>query len=89
MEETALKQSDFSAGAILREANEQLQVALGDKIDTLTIERVVIGLFFTSVKLNTGQGGLCFTPIKSIPEAVCCPSSARALSLIHIFGCLI
>ncbi len=74
-----MKQSDFSAGAILREANEQLQVALGDKIDTLTIERVVVGLFFTGVKLNTGQGGLCFTPIKSIPEAVCCPSSARAM----------
>ena len=74
-----MKHFDFSAGAILREVAEQLQVALGDKIDTLTIERAVFGLFFTGVKLNTGHGGLCFAPIKNIPEAVCCPSSARAM----------
>jgi uncharacterized protein (DUF4213/DUF364 family) len=74
-----LKYFDFSGGAILREVAEQLRLALGDKMDTLTIERAVIGLFFTGVKLNTGQGGLCFTPIKNIPEAVCCPSSARAM----------
>ena len=74
-----MKQSDYRPGAILREVTDQLQVALGDKIDTLTVERVAIGLFFTGVKLNTGQGGLCFTPIKNIPGAVCCPSSARAM----------
>ena len=74
-----MKYFDFSGGAILREVAEQLRLALGDKMDTLTIERAVIGLFFTGVKLNTGQGGLCFTPIKNIPEAVCCPSSARAM----------
>ncbi|WP_243669339.1 DUF364 domain-containing protein [Methanoculleus chikugoensis] len=44
------------------------------------MERVVIGIFFTGVKLSDGSGGLCFTPpIKEIPEAVCCPSSARAM----------
>lgn len=74
-----MKPFDSQPGAILREVIDQLQVVLGDKIDILTIERVVIGLFFTGVKLNTGQGGLCFTPIKDIPEAVCCPSSARAM----------
>ena len=36
----------------------------------------MIGLFFTGVKLSNGQGGVCYTPVKEIPEAVCCPSSA-------------
>lgn len=40
---------------------------------------MVIGIFFPGVKLSDGSGGLCFTPIKEIPEAVCCPSSARAM----------
>jgi uncharacterized protein (DUF4213/DUF364 family) len=47
--------------------------------DPVTIERVVLGLFFTGVKLSNGHGGVCYTPIKTIPEAVCCPSSARAM----------
>ncbi len=47
--------------------------------DGVRVERVVVGLFFTGVKLSNGHGGVCFTPIKSIPEAVCCPSSAKAL----------
>jgi uncharacterized protein len=28
------------------------------------------------VKLSNGEGGVCFTPIKDIPQAVCCPGSA-------------
>jgi uncharacterized protein (DUF4213/DUF364 family) len=47
--------------------------------DPVTVERVVLGLFFTGVKLSNGHGGICYTPIKTIPEAVCCPSSARAM----------
>lgn len=50
-------------------------------MDNLTVERAVIGLFFSGVKLSDGHGGLCFTPIKEIPEAVCCPTSARAMPL--------
>ena len=48
-------------------------------LDTITVERAVFGLFFSGVKLSTGHGGLCFTPVKEIPEAVCCPSSAKAM----------
>ena len=43
------------------------------------IERAVVGLFFTAVKLSTGHVGACATPIKAIPDAVCCPSSAHAM----------
>lgn len=52
---------------------------IGDKIEDITIERAVFGLFFSGVKISTGHGGLCFTPVKEMPEAVCCPSSARVM----------
>lgn len=70
---------DEESGAILRETGEQVGRSLGKKFDTLAVERVVIGLFFTGVKLSDGNAGVCYTPIKTIPEAVCCPSSARAM----------
>lgn len=72
-------ESTFRPGDILRETREAIAADLGDSLNTLTVERTVIGLFFTGVKLDTGEGGLCFTPIKTIPEAVCCPSSARVM----------
>lgn len=52
-----------------------------DKPHALHIERAVLGLFFTGVQLNNGAGGLCATPIKSIPQAVCCPSSAQVMPI--------
>ena len=66
-------------GAILKETIEELRSRIGDTFNGITVERVTIGIFFTGVKLSNGSGGLCFTPIKEIPEAVCCPSSLRAL----------
>ncbi|WP_434512278.1 Rossmann-like domain-containing protein [Desulfitobacterium sp. AusDCA] len=70
---------EFTPGAILRETREHIQAELGNGMNTITLERLVIGLFFTGVKLSNGLGGICFTPIKTIPEAVCCPSSAKAM----------
>jgi uncharacterized protein len=66
-------------GSILAETLLEIQEILGGDYTTITIERVVIGIFFTGVKLSDGSCGICFTPIKEIPEAVCCPSSARAM----------
>lgn len=66
---------------ILQESVELVRKRLGEKLDSITIERAAFGLFFSGVKLSTGQGGLCFTPIKEIPAAVCCPSSAVAMPL--------
>lgn len=67
-------------GSILEETLGKIREILGSDLDSITVERVVIGIFFTGVKLSDGSGGLCFTPpIKEIPEAVCCPSSARAM----------
>lgn len=72
---------DYSPGAILRESIQVIRGVLGEELAELTVERVVFGLFFTGVKLGNGYCGVCYTPIKAIPEAVCCPSSARAMPL--------
>jgi uncharacterized protein (DUF4213/DUF364 family) len=69
----------YQPGDILRDTAHEIRDILGETLETLTLERIVIGLFFTGVKLSGGAGGLCFTPIKAVPEAVCCPSSARAM----------
>ncbi len=62
-------------------------VARGLEIDRLTVEKVVVGLFFTGVKLSHGEGGVCFTPVKDIPTAVCCPSSAgRTFDPVRVKG---
>ena len=65
--------------AILRETLAAIREVLGPELDGITVERAVIGLFFTGVKLNNGIAGACATPIKTIPEAVCCPSSGMAM----------
>lgn len=69
----------YNPGDILRETTREIYEILGNEVETITVERTVIGLFFTGVRLDNGAGGLCFTPIKAIPEAVCCPSSAKVM----------
>jgi uncharacterized protein (DUF4213/DUF364 family) len=68
-----------ASGTLLAALHRAIVEALGPEVETLTIERAVLGVFFTGVKLGNGAGGLCATPIKSVPEAVCCPSSAHAM----------
>jgi uncharacterized protein (DUF4213/DUF364 family) len=65
--------------AILPETLAAIREVLGPELDGITVERAVIGLFFTGLKLDNGIAGACATPIKTIPEAVCCPSSAMAM----------
>ena len=64
---------------ILLETIDKLRETLGSEIKDITVERVVFGLFFTGVKLSNGKGGLSYTPIKALSDAVCCPSSAYAM----------
>ncbi|RRJ25550.1 Fis family transcriptional regulator [Lachnoanaerobaculum gingivalis] len=66
---------------LLQESADILKKYFGERLDKMVVERAVFGLFFSGVKLSTGHGGLCFTPVKEIPEAVCCPSSAKAMPL--------
>jgi uncharacterized protein len=48
-------------------------------LEKLSVEDLVIGIFFTGVKLSGGHGGVAFTPAAEIPEAVCCPTSAARM----------
>lgn len=61
---------------ILTETAKLVEERLGADFETLAIDRLVVGLFFTGIKLSNGAGGISFTPIKEIPDAVCCPTSA-------------
>jgi uncharacterized protein len=69
----------MSEPTILAETIAGIGQILGDDLDRIRIERAVTGLFFTGVVLDTGSAGACATPLRSIPEAVCCPSSAMAM----------
>jgi uncharacterized protein len=71
--------TEAKSSSILGDTIASIDAILGPELDEITIERVVVGLFFTGVKLSTGVAGACATPIKTIPEAVCCPSSAMAM----------
>lgn len=64
---------------LLRDTVDLIYEKLGSEINDILVERAVFGLFFSGVKLSTGHGGLCFTPVKEMPEAVCCPSSAAIM----------
>ena len=69
----------MQAKPILRETIESIRHILGPDLDDLMVDRAVIGLFFTGVRLSNGIAGACATPIKTIPEAVCCPTSAMVM----------
>src|SRR5215831_20161098 len=62
--------------SILDETIAAVTEILGTELAGITIERAVIGLFFTGVKLSSGEAGACATPREALPEGVCCPLSA-------------
>lgn len=66
---------------VLGETGDRIRAQLGAQLEGIRVERVVVGVFFTGVQLDNGYGGVCATPIKGIPEAVCCPSSVHAMPL--------
>lgn len=68
------------AGSIVEETLARVTEACRSELEAITVERAVFGLFFTGVKLSNGYGGVCATP-KTIPEAVCCPSSVHAMPM--------
>ena len=72
---------------ILTETARQAKNKLASEFEAITVERAVVGVFFSGVKLSNGSGGISYTPIKDIPQAVCCPSSAgRIFDPIKIYG---
>jgi uncharacterized protein len=51
---------------IFKEATELLSALYGQELDRIFIERLIVGVFCTGVKLSNGHGGIAYTP----PEAV-------------------
>jgi uncharacterized protein (DUF4213/DUF364 family) len=51
---------------ILDEAASVLRRLYDDELDTLLVERLVVGVFFVGIKLSNGCGGVAYTP----PEVV-------------------
>jgi uncharacterized protein (DUF4213/DUF364 family) len=64
---------------ILGETIAAIAGILGHGLDAIRVERVVVGLFFTAVKLDNGAAGACATPLAALSHTVCCPSSALAM----------
>ena len=64
---------------ILEETISEIKEIMGQELDSIYVERVVFGLFFTGVKLSNGEGVLSYTPLKALSGVVCCPSQAAAM----------
>jgi uncharacterized protein len=71
---------------ILRETIAEIRNLLGRDLEAMTIERAVVGLYFTGVKLDGGTAGTCGTP-RDIQEAACCPMSAATPFPQRLKGC--
>jgi uncharacterized protein (DUF4213/DUF364 family) len=70
----------MAPGSVIEETLARVAEVSGRELDSIEIERAVFGLFFTGVKLSDGSAGVCVTP-KTIPEAVCCPSSVHEMPM--------
>src|SRR5439155_26468249 len=72
--------------SILNETIARVTDILGRELGGIVVERAVIGLFFTGVKLTAGTAGTCATPRDAIPGDICCPVSARAVDFTGLAG---
>jgi uncharacterized protein (DUF4213/DUF364 family) len=79
---------------ILNETIAAIEAILDRDLDAITVERAVVGLFFTGVKLTSSPGatpsiavaGTCATPRDAAPGDVCCPVTARAAGYQSLAG---
>ena len=78
------------SSAILNETIVRVTDILGRELDGVTVERAVIGLFFTGVKLAGGPGGAvagaCATPREAAPGDIGCPVGAHGAPFRRIAG---
>ena len=73
-------------GGILNKTIDRVTDILGRELDDIAVERAVIGLFFTGVKLTSGTAGTCATPREAAPGDICCPISAHRVAFRRIAG---
>ncbi|OPY90081.1 MAG: hypothetical protein A4E72_00846 [Syntrophus sp. PtaU1.Bin208] len=60
-----------NSAVILKEAVDILHSYYGAGIGSLFVERLVVGVFFTGVKLSNGCGGVAYTPPETVAAAGC------------------
>ena len=77
--------------AILNETIAGVTDILGRELEGIAVERAVIGLYFTGVKLTAGPNGVqtagaCATPRDAAPGDICCPISAHHTAFRHLAG---
>ena len=65
--------------SVIAETIEIIKERSPAPLQEIWVDDLVIGIFFTGIKLSTGHAGCAFTPIGEIPEAVCCPTSAARM----------
>ena len=74
--------------SILHDTLDAIGEILGSELDRITIDRAVVGIFFTGVKLSNGIAGACATPIETVRETFCCASAvAGGRSPSRMRGC--
>ena len=61
---------------VLDETIGLLQGLHGEELRDIRIDRIVIGVFFTGVKLSDGSGGVAYTSTADLHDHTCCPSMA-------------
>jgi uncharacterized protein len=83
---TRLVSSAILPGGILTETIDRVTDILGGDLADLVVERAVVGLFFTGVKLNAGPAGSCATPRDAAPGDICCPISAHRVAFRRLAG---
>jgi uncharacterized protein len=61
--------------SILRETIEAIGGILGPDLERIAVERAVVGIYYTGVKLDNGMAGACATPVETLRETFCCPTA--------------
>ncbi|MCC6777458.1 MAG: DUF364 domain-containing protein [Hyphomicrobiales bacterium] len=71
----------MSTSEILSETVGSIRQIVGQAQIEPTIERVVVGLYFTGVRLSSGHVGACATPSRTAVNKACCPEAGHASPL--------
>ncbi|MEN6318397.1 MAG: DUF364 domain-containing protein [Syntrophaceae bacterium] len=72
---------------IIEKTADLVRGLYGEKIKDIKIERIIIGIFFTGVKLSDESGGVAYTPIADLHGIGCCPAMAAELpTLVPLKG---
>jgi uncharacterized protein len=64
-----------AGNSILRETIEAIGGILGPDLEHIAVERAVVGIYYTGVKLDNGIAGACATPVETLRETFCCPTT--------------